>query len=388
MERQGEKHRELLREERQDDLPTDYEYRFITQVDEREKLQTLPRVFKLNLVPTTLEGVAQSRGKHKIFGDHIVYHRLTRAPLYTLTADYYIMSPKAPRRGAHRHVTSRLFYIVRGKGYEKQDGRTFQFKEGDVFVVPPFTVHQHFADPELGCEAFVPKTSTTHFLGLYWREQHEFGENPIFPPGTEPIKDQQGQLIGYRIKKGLHGAKKDIEVYLGVDPKWDEIIKLKREAARWDDEPKTTYDHYLQLSAVENQEWTSQSHVIKGDKVLWENTRQGKIKYLVGPHNPAGKWTHDLFIQEIPPGSRSGKHFHLSEELILILEGRGYDIQEGVRYDWERGDLVCVPVGTVHQHFNADLVKPAKFISAQPRHWADMGYGGFVQLEDAPEYEG
>lgn len=73
MERQSERQREIEREP----LILSYEYRFITQNEDRDKVQTLPRVFKLNLIPTTEDGMMRSRGKHKIFGDHLVYHRLT-----------------------------------------------------------------------------------------------------------------------------------------------------------------------------------------------------------------------------------------------------------------------------------------------------------------------
>ena len=39
--------------------------------------------------------------------------------------------------------------------------------------------------------------------------------------------------------------------------------------------------------------------------------------------------------------------------LLYVLEGEGYDIHDGERYEWSAGDLVLVTPGCVHQHFNA-----------------------------------
>jgi quercetin dioxygenase-like cupin family protein len=48
--------------------------------------------------------------------------------------------------------------------------------------------------------------------------------------------------------------------------------------------------------------------------------------------------------------------------VIYVLEGKGYSVVEGERKDWEKGDLVLLPMkpgGVEHQHFNADPSKPA-----------------------------
>src|SRR5262249_9650737 len=38
--------------------------------------------------------------------------------------------------------------------------------------------------------------------------------------------------------------------------------------------------------------------------------------------------TVDAYMQLIPPGSRSGKHRHLAEECLYVVEGRGYDLHQ------------------------------------------------------------
>ena len=45
-------------------------------------------------------------------------------------------------------------------------------------------------------------------------------------------------------------------------------------------------------------------------------------------------------------------HGHQNEALFYILEGRGYEIHDGQRYDWSAGDLVLVHTDSVHRHYN------------------------------------
>ena len=37
----------------------------------------------------------------------------------------------------------------------------------------------------------------------------------------------------------------------------------------------------------------------------------------------------------------------------VIIQGKGYDIHDGKRIDYEAGDVIIVENGCVHQHFNA-----------------------------------
>ncbi len=65
----------------------------------------------------------------------------------------------------------------------------------------------------------------------------------------------------------------------------------------------------------------------------------------------------DSHIVEYAPGGRSGCHGHTNEALFYILDGKGYDIHDGKRYEYEEGDLVVVHNNCVHEHFNADNEK-------------------------------
>ena len=153
---------------------------------------------------------------------------------------------------------------------------------------------------------------------------------------------------------------------------------------------------------------TTRSKALKSavtpEDMPWENSPQGLIKHLVHDGMGTVESTLDIAMQLIPDGSRSGKHRHLGEEYMFILEGEGYSLHWDVdmelgdqykwvvpetpsRWEWEQGDSVYIPPNTIHQHFNADPQKPVRFLSAESRMIRHMGLDDLEQLENAPEYE-
>jgi quercetin dioxygenase-like cupin family protein len=143
--------------------------------------------------------------------------------------------------------------------------------------------------------------------------------------------------------------------------------------------------------------------VVHPNEMPWEMSRQGILKHLLNEQMNTRMESVDAYMQLIPPGSRSGKHRHLAEECLYVVEGRGYDLHQDCdveitdtyywkvqdevkRYEWEAGDVIYVPPNTVHQHFNADPERPVRLISAINRIYQKFGLNDIEQLEDAPEY--
>lgn len=85
-------------------------------------------------------------------------------------------------------------------------------------------------------------------------------------------------------------------------------------------------------------------------------------KNIINPQNTAITQTIETHIDVLAPGSYGQKHGHMNSAVFYILEGKGYDIHDGVRYDWEAGDACIVENACVHQHFNADPTKPARLL--------------------------
>ena len=144
--------------------------------------------------------------------------------------------------------------------------------------------------------------------------------------------------------------------------------------------------------------------IVHPEDMPWEMARQGLLKHLLNEGMNTRMETVDAYMEIIPAGSRSGKHRHLAEECVYVLEGRGYDLHQDCdveitdtyhwkpqdevkRYEWEAGDVIYIPPNTIHQHFNASKDQPVRLISCTNRIYKACGLNDLEQLEDCPEYD-
>jgi quercetin dioxygenase-like cupin family protein len=81
--------------------------------------------------------------------------------------------------------------------------------------------------------------------------------------------------------------------------------------------------------------------------------KASEIKFVDGPQAYSRHYVE-------PKDGITQKHGHVNEAAFYILDGRGYEIHDGVRYDWSAGDVAIVHNNCVHQHFNADPERPAR----------------------------
>lgn len=144
--------------------------------------------------------------------------------------------------------------------------------------------------------------------------------------------------------------------------------------------------------------------VVHPNEMPWEMSRQGLLKHLINEGMNTRMETLDSYMQIVPPGSKSGRHRHLAEEIVYVLEGRGYDQhqdcdveitddyhwkpQEKIQtFEYESGDVIYIPPNTIHQHFNADPDRPLRLISCINRIFKKSGLNDLEQIDNAPEYE-
>ena len=177
------------------------------------------------------------------------------------------------------------------------------------------------------------------------------------------------------------------------------------ESAAWlsGSDNQNLYQGLLEDAATAPERNALRRKVVTPEQMPWEMARQGILKHLINEGMNTRMETVDAYMQIIPPGGRSGKHRHLAEECLYVLEGNGYDLhqdcdveitdtyhwtaQEQVqRFEWEAGDVIYIPPNTIHQHFNADPARPVRLISAINRIYNQCGLNDLEQIEDAPEY--
>jgi quercetin dioxygenase-like cupin family protein len=164
------------------------------------------------------------------------------------------------------------------------------------------------------------------------------------------------------------------------------------------------YQDLLDDAAARPARDAERKKIVRPHEMPWEMSRQGLLKHLINEAMNTRMETVDAYMQIIPPGSRSGKHRHLAEECLYVLEGKGYDLHQDCeveitdeyfwkprdevsRWEYEAGDVIYVPPNTIHQHFNADPDRPLRLISCINRIFKNSGLNDLEQIEDAPEYD-
>ena len=164
---------------------------------------------------------------------------------------------------------------------------------------------------------------------------------------------------------------------------------MERERVR-EREPEpgnTKYDQTLRERAA----WVERSKtgqvVIRGAERDYEPNRQGHIKRYLNfkffPDTALSEWI--VFIHDIK--RQSGKHRHQGGLVIFVLEGEGTSDVDGLRVDWQPGDLLLLPIkanGVTHQHFNRDPDKGARWMAFIYEPFSRYLMDQIVQVEDMP----
>lgn len=137
----------------------------------------------------------------------------------------------------------------------------------------------------------------------------------------------------------------------GKEVVWDRWHK-KRTFVR---EVSGKYAELLQSLLEQPRVYKSKEMPFKGGPTLF-------VKHPVNPQNTAILQTVEGHMSVYAPDGKSPKHCHMNSAVFYVLEGEGYDVHDGVRYDWEAGDAAIVGNACVHQHFNASSDKPARVL--------------------------
>ena len=150
-------------------------------------------------------------------------------------------------------------------------------------------------------------------------------------------------------------------------------------------------------------EYENRLNLVRAEDMPFERSADGLIKHLVHERLNTRECCVEAYMQFLKVGERSGKHRHMWEEVIFVVEGEGYDLHwdlkfdcidafewdwapEPKRFEWKRGDFIYVPPFTIHQHFNTSEDSEARLIVISNRITKTMGFDWFDQLESAPGF--
>ncbi len=144
------------------------------------------------------------------------------------------------------------------------------------------------------------------------------------------------------------------------------------------------YDDWLRYWDEEQEERRKARTCIDEEDLEWVRTRQDRRAALLCARDNGFVTAGVAMMAEIPQGYHTGKHAH-GEEAIYIVQGQGFSVIDGLRYDWETGSCLFMPYGSVHQHFNSgnDTVRYFSAMALPLERFA--GLAKIMQYEEAGE---
>ena len=150
------------------------------------------------------------------------------------------------------------------------------------------------------------------------------------------------------------------------------------------------YEATLRLNAEARERARTGKIVIKAKERPLHQTRMGCSKQFLSWHgrddSAATDWT--VFIKDLRV--HSGKHRHQGGIQLFILEGDGSTVVDGKEVDWEKWDLIVLPVkpdGCEHQHFSKEPGAPCRWMAFRYAPYARVLGNMFDHLEDSSDWE-
>jgi quercetin dioxygenase-like cupin family protein len=225
--------------------------------------------------------------------------------------------PAGSRTGKHVHGEEAI-HITGGTGFSVIDGARFDWKPGTTIHVPYRAVHQHVntgSGPATYISAVTQDLDFNVKLGrLEQLEEKAVDDGELAK--SHPAETSQLATDGRRISLHLEDA-------------IDEKARRLSGHAHPKGESKGAHRH----AGI----W-----ILMGGSESPSDETNGFRAKAVSMTN----------IFEEAPRSGSHRHAH-TEAMLYVLEGNGYSMIDGQRYDWQQGDAVHVPPRmTVHEHFN------------------------------------
>ena len=171
------------------------------------------------------------------------------------------------------------------------------------------------------------------------------------------------------------------------------MVERVMERGREPEPKELAYEQTMKWNAEQRRKRLEGKVVVRGQDNPFEQNRMGLVKFYSYPQVWDSLAAPDWMIAIHSVRRHSGKHCHQGGLILFILEGKGYSVVDGVRYDWEEGDCIILPVkpeGCEHQHFNAnpDPEQPGTFIAFIFYPMKNAMGNVLEQRADSPDWQG
>src|SRR5690349_17354564 len=138
----------------------------------------------------------------------------------------------------------------------------------------------------------------------------------------------------------------------------------------------------------------TQPRVYSSTDWKWKGGPQNYGKKIINPQSVKVAQSIEAHVDAYAPGGFGQKHGHMNSAVFFVLKGKGHDVHDGRRIDWEAGDALIVENACVHQHFNDDPTEDAVVLimKAKPlflfMHMLFQKVVAYPPKEPAPGQEG
>ena len=129
-----------------------------------------------------------------------------------------------------------------------------------------------------------------------------------------------------------------------------------KDAAEWERwTKKRTFVRALEGTYGELvKELFNQPRVYHASDWKWKGGPQNFGKKIINPQAVKIAQSIEAHLDVFAPGGHGQKHGHMNSAVFYVLKGKGYDVHDTKRHDWQAGDALIVSNACVHQHFNDD----------------------------------
>lgn len=233
---------------------------------------------------------------------------------HTLYAGIQLLLPgeSAP---SHHHSQSAIRFIIEGDGaYTAVNGQKIFMERGDMILTPAWTWHEHKhegTEPMFwldGLDVGLVRTLAASFFEPY--EEESYPEIPLEHYSAEQFSKGSFKKLNETVKPGYPSP------IFGY--KFERVKYLLNEMDMED------YDEYDAFA----------------------------IEYI----NPATGGSADsrigTMMQKLPSGKHTKAHRHVHSAIYHVLEGSGYTVIDGQKFEWEKGDFFILPPWSYHEHVN------------------------------------
>ncbi|RSL32337.1 cupin domain-containing protein [Salibacterium salarium] len=235
---------------------------------------------------------------------------------HTLYAGIQLLLPgeMAP---PHHHSQTAIRFIIEGDGaYTAVDGEKAYMERGDMILTPAWTWHEHKhegTEPMFwmdGLDVGLVKTMAASFFEPY--EEDTYPEAPAENHSTKQFSSGAFVPLGEEKKPGYPSP---LFAY-----KWERAQYLLEEMSKSPDK-ENPFDAY----AVE----------------YINPTTGGPADSRIG-----------TMMQKLPTNHNTKAHRHVHSSIFHVMEGKGYTVIDGQKFEWEKGDFFILPPYSWHEHVN------------------------------------